>query len=1258
MPPVRIFISSPGDVELERQIARRVIARLQGELGDDPPLEAYFWEYEPMRLTRDFQSQIPRTSSFDIVVCILWSRLGSPLGPQYRRPDGTAYRSGTEFEFEDAARSYAERGVPDILVYRNRTDPPIKARPREERERQLAQFDALEAFLDRWTRDSDVFKGALTTYADLAQFEERLTEHLRKLIRARAAPDDRAREPERPRATWTAGSPFRGLEPFELEHEPVFRGRTREVQDVIELLRQQRLAHQSWSDDPADRPAPPIFALVSAMSGIGKSSLVRAGVLPLLITPGVVEGVGLWRRAVLVPTGGGGDLFDALAAALTAPEALPELLADGTPVGRLARLLRDNPGGLDLLVKGALSQAAAKLLAEEQAQLGTWEAEFAALGRPADAERCRRQRIELRQREAGLAFLVDQLEEVFTASEAGPRTDRERFLSALDTLARGGRAMVLATLRSDFLARASEVPALAALIREGALYQLEPPSVPELAQIIREPAREAGLTFEEDPESGARLDDVLLAAVQGDPAALPLLEFTLDQLYQRRGVGGCLLHRAYRELNGVEGALAKRAEEEFAALGPEARGAFGPLFGALVNLADVRGEERPVRRRAALAELAVRPGARELVDRFARARLLVLDQGDGQAGVAVVHEALFSHWDRLKTWIDEHRALLRVRARVEAEAARWDAEGRPRDLLLPAGRLLAEARELVARADELPLGGPVAAFVGQSARHQTARRRQRYAAVALLAAGLAVALVVSWFQVQTLNRNRLEAKQLEYRQAVRRAENMFLTQLPTPEGRQQALEASLRVFQLADEVRALQGTPLDTADVDAVNVLEYTAILRAETGDAEGSLRDIEARKALLERSPELGSGSLLAPSLSPYTMVVLDLQMELFLANEHLKALLLQNEVLQQVLAERMARASGSPTPTPSAAPGDRRAEARATLAGLQHFEQLYQYLAREYPRERVFDHLIVIQDIVARRLEALGQPDEARRTWENRIGTARRMLEWARQEDLPSEDKERVGLKAARAILQAQQDLGEFHRKQNDFGQALTVARQRLETAEAEPELEGAETDRFAARRAVAAALAALGQREEAVREVETGAASAIQTYRAQLANRYEQVADAREAVGNYAGAVEAAQQAVALLEGPGAGPASPDAASLHDAYLNLSWHQLLNRQFAEAAATADEDLRLPLSPEQRASGTANLAHALLFRGQVEQAESLYEAWKDKPVDAYIDQKAQIRKRFAQAVVGDFAAFERIGLTHPAMPTILASMNAAMQR
>jgi hypothetical protein len=96
------------------------------------------------------------------------------------------------------------------------------------------------------------------------------------------------------------------------------------------------------------------------------------------------------------------DFLDNLVEGLTALEALPELVADGTLAASLEQRLRDNPAATDLLVKGALSQAAARLQADEEAELRQWEAEFAAQGRTSEVERIRRQRDALRQREAVL----------------------------------------------------------------------------------------------------------------------------------------------------------------------------------------------------------------------------------------------------------------------------------------------------------------------------------------------------------------------------------------------------------------------------------------------------------------------------------------------------------------------------------------------------------------------------------------------------------------------------------------------------------------------------------------------------------------------------------------------------------------------------------------------------------------------------------------------------------------------------------------
>jgi hypothetical protein len=132
-----------------------------------------------------------------------------------------------------------------------------------------------------------------------------------------------------------------------------------------------------------------------------------------------------------------------------------------------------------------------------------------------------------------LVLLIDQLEEIFTAANI-TQAGRERFVAALDSLARSEMVWIIATLRSDFIGRLSELPVLVRLIEGGGEYRLLPPTREELGQMIRAPALSAGLRFEKRVKTGTGLDDLLRDEALDDPMGLPLLEFALEELFHRR----------------------------------------------------------------------------------------------------------------------------------------------------------------------------------------------------------------------------------------------------------------------------------------------------------------------------------------------------------------------------------------------------------------------------------------------------------------------------------------------------------------------------------------------------------------------------------------------------------------------------------------------------------------------------------------------------------------------------------------------------
>ena len=538
----------------------------------------------------------------------------------------------------------------------------------------LGQIEALESFFDKWfTNEEGALVAAFHPFEGPDQFQDYLEHHLRKLIDNRLAAAGVSQEDGvAPAPTWLERSPFRGLAHFDFEHEPIFFGRTKAIGEVIDRLKRQALGGRA-------------FLLVLGMSGSGKSSLIRAGVLPALSRPGVIEGVGLCRRVILRPGDGLGDVFDALATALFRKEALPELADDGTSVAQLAQSLREHPDSAAIMVKGAISQAA-----------GAFKLANADANQP----------------QARLLLLVDQLEELFTNEKISPE-DRSKFSCLLTSLACNplSQTWVIATLRSDFYAPLAQVPGLADLKEGLGQYDLLSPSPAEIGMLVREPATAAGLRFERKPE-GERLDDVLRDEASQDPSLLPSLDFTLHELYDRRTDRGELTLEAYQNIGGVKGALAQRAESTFADLPKHVQRELPAILRKLVTIGTL-SDETPTRRQCPRSQFDESPARMTFVEAFIAARLFVSDLAeDGSAVVRIAHESLLGRWERVRRWLADDRELLRVKSRVERAAARWLQEGRRADLLLTAGKPLEEAEQLHASGFELE--PDIADFIGAS----------------------------------------------------------------------------------------------------------------------------------------------------------------------------------------------------------------------------------------------------------------------------------------------------------------------------------------------------------------------------------------------------------------------------------------------------------------------------------------------------------------------------------------------------------------
>lgn len=366
------------------------------------------------------------------------------------------------------------------------------------------------------------------------------------------------------------------------------------------------------------------FVVVGGDSGTGKSSLCRAGVLPWL-----VDNDG-WSRVDVVP---GRHPVRSLAAALAPWLELDEAALDA--------LLRDTPDAFARVVRQQASPAP---------------------GRPA-----RR-----------LLLFVDQLEELLTLSEPAEARVVAAALGALAVHVPSVR--ILATGRSDFLWRLAMLPGLGDEMTRG-LYFLRPLTGERIREVIVRPAAAKGVAFESEA-----LVDTLVEQTELAPGGLPLLQFTLAEVWDARDVDAKTIRAAsLAALGGVTGALTRHADRLIAGLDADGRDAARRLLLRLVTAEGTRA-------RRTEAELLTtgeqRAAERAALEVLVRGRVVVANDAEHGA-YEIAHEALLVSWPTLQGWLERGAADHAVRVRIEQAAAEWERMGRPRDLLWGPRRLTA-----------------------------------------------------------------------------------------------------------------------------------------------------------------------------------------------------------------------------------------------------------------------------------------------------------------------------------------------------------------------------------------------------------------------------------------------------------------------------------------------------------------------------------------------------------------------------------------
>ena len=455
-------------------------------------------------------------------------------------------------------------------------------------------------------------------FASLRKELEKSTSTLSKMIPTTSYTEDKTLSGSRGitinKKIYWKGNPYPGLRSFSSKESKIFFGREYEVGGLIDRLKTNN------------------FICVIGASGSGKSSLIRAGLLPRLMH-NVIPNSKKWIYISINPGASNASPFDPLSRGIIdkVQGTKDRFFNSFQMVTNLSDNLAKYPSCLEETINYELKN----------------------------------------KPDCKVLLFIDQFEELFTHFDV---FEIRAFVNMVVRSVKSARIKIIISLRADFYKYCLRFPEFAKLLQSNS-FPLSTPKLRNLYEMIINPAQIAGLEFE------IGLTGRILEDTKSEPGSLALLAFGLYQLYEESKPFALLSNDAYDRFGGITGAIGIQATKAFDELEDEAKLCFSKVFRELVDV-DERG--LPTKRRLELLSVELESPEMKLVSKLTEHRLLVQTQNDqGNAVIEIAHEALFDSWSQLKEWIDQRNDDLKFGGELIRLAIRWKNNNKNDAYLLP-----------------------------------------------------------------------------------------------------------------------------------------------------------------------------------------------------------------------------------------------------------------------------------------------------------------------------------------------------------------------------------------------------------------------------------------------------------------------------------------------------------------------------------------------------------------------------------------------